>query len=194
MAYVSPSSRSTGDIVTAAIWNQDVVNNEQASVPDVFTAAGDIAYATAADALTRLAIGTAGQVLRVSAGATAPGWGNHGVIGYTGAISGGFGTSWDIMGTVQITPLLAVGHFVVLGGGSLNVTSGTGTQVRVGNSGDGYSEVVDQDQSNKITVSVAVMKTCSDTNAHTFGLECQRVGASVAAIEDGWIMAIWVPW
>lgn len=27
MAYVGPSTRSTGTLITAAIWNQDVVNN-----------------------------------------------------------------------------------------------------------------------------------------------------------------------
>lgn len=41
----------------------------------VINAAGDIIYGTAADTATRLAIGTAGQLLRVNAGATAPEWG-----------------------------------------------------------------------------------------------------------------------
>lgn len=36
--------------------------------------AGDLLYATAADTLTRLAKGTAGQVLRMNSGATAPEW------------------------------------------------------------------------------------------------------------------------
>lgn len=38
------------------------------------TAAGDIPYASASGVLTKLAIGTAGQVLRTNAGATAPAW------------------------------------------------------------------------------------------------------------------------
>lgn len=33
MAWVSPTTRSTGDLVTAAIWNQDVVNNPIALLP-----------------------------------------------------------------------------------------------------------------------------------------------------------------
>lgn len=37
---------------------------------------GDLFYATAADTLVRLAKGTAGQVLRMNAGATAPEWGD----------------------------------------------------------------------------------------------------------------------
>ena len=44
-------------------------------VADVVTTAGDLLYATAADTVTRLGIGTAGQVLKVNSGATAPEWG-----------------------------------------------------------------------------------------------------------------------
>jgi hypothetical protein len=33
MAWVTPTSRSTGDLITAAIWNQDVVNNPIALLP-----------------------------------------------------------------------------------------------------------------------------------------------------------------
>jgi hypothetical protein len=43
-------------------------------VADLVTTAGDILYATAADTLVRLGIGTAAQVLRVNSGATAPEW------------------------------------------------------------------------------------------------------------------------
>ena len=43
-------------------------------VADVVTTAGDLLYATAADTVTRLGIGTAGQVLKVNSGATAPEW------------------------------------------------------------------------------------------------------------------------
>lgn len=41
---------------------------------NLFTTAGDIAYATAASTWARLGIGTAGQILRTNAGATAPEW------------------------------------------------------------------------------------------------------------------------
>jgi len=37
MAFISPSTRSTGDIVTAAIWNQDVVYNAQDLAQSGFT-------------------------------------------------------------------------------------------------------------------------------------------------------------
>ncbi len=43
-------------------------------VADVVTTAGDLLYGTAADTVARLGIGTAGQVLTVNSGATAPEW------------------------------------------------------------------------------------------------------------------------
>ncbi len=47
-------------------------------VADVVTTAGDLIYGTAADTVARLGIGTAGQVLKVNSGATAPEWGAAG--------------------------------------------------------------------------------------------------------------------
>lgn len=44
------------------------------SLAGLSLSAGDVLYATGADTLQRLAIGTANQVLRVNAGATAPEW------------------------------------------------------------------------------------------------------------------------
>jgi hypothetical protein len=46
------------------------------SSTDLITTAGDILYGTAADTVARLGIGTAGQVLKVNSGATAPEWGS----------------------------------------------------------------------------------------------------------------------
>lgn len=59
--------------------------------------AGDLIYATAADTLTRLAKGTAGQVLTMNTGATAPEWSTvgGGTIGPIGTTSG---TNVDITG------------------------------------------------------------------------------------------------
>jgi hypothetical protein len=44
------------------------------SSTDLITTAGDLLYGTAADTVARLGIGTAGQVLQVNSGATAPQW------------------------------------------------------------------------------------------------------------------------
>ena len=53
-----------------------------------YDVAGDILHGSGADASTRLALGTAGQVLRVNAGATAPVWG--------AAASGAIGDLLDV--------------------------------------------------------------------------------------------------
>jgi hypothetical protein len=74
MAYSAPSTRSAGDIITDTIWNQDVVDNVKATAVGIVTTAGDTIYATGANALARLGIGTAYQGLGVNSGATAPEW------------------------------------------------------------------------------------------------------------------------
>lgn len=54
--------------------NLGVPSTTEAILDTIFDASGDLLYATAADTPARLAIGTANQVLRVNAGATAPEW------------------------------------------------------------------------------------------------------------------------
>jgi len=74
MAYTAVPTVNTGDTWTAANHNTYIRDNFAAGVPDIFTTAGDIAYATAADVAARLAIGSAGQLLKTNPGATAPFW------------------------------------------------------------------------------------------------------------------------
>ena len=45
------------------------------TVATAFDVAGDLVYGTGADTFTKLSLGTAGQVLKVNSGATAPEWG-----------------------------------------------------------------------------------------------------------------------
>jgi hypothetical protein len=75
------ASGATGDIegVTAGVGISGggtsgtvTITNSMATTID---AAGDIIYGTGNDAFTKLSIGTAGQVLKVNSGATAPEWG-----------------------------------------------------------------------------------------------------------------------
>jgi hypothetical protein len=71
----STSSTST---TTAATPNsvKSAYDLAAAAVPkSTVTTAGDVIYATGSGAVTRLGIGTAGQVLKVNSGATAPEWG-----------------------------------------------------------------------------------------------------------------------
>jgi hypothetical protein len=75
MSYSAVPTVATGDNWSASDHNTYVKDNFAAGIPDIFTAAGDIGYASGADAATRLAIGTAGQLL-VSNG-SAPTWNGH---------------------------------------------------------------------------------------------------------------------
>ena len=70
MAYTSPSTLTTGTLITASIWNTSITDNWAASW--VGTNAGDMDYYTAATTKSKLSIGTAGYGL-LSTG-TAPVW------------------------------------------------------------------------------------------------------------------------
>lgn len=75
MAWATPTTRTTGTLVTAAIWNSDVVDNPIAlragGIAIASQAALDFIYATSATQLARLAKGSGLQVIRINSGATA---------------------------------------------------------------------------------------------------------------------------
>ena len=73
----------TGISVASGTGPVPVITNTVATTID---AAGDLLYGTAADTVGRLAIGTAGQVLKVNSGATAPEWGAAGGASFAGCI------------------------------------------------------------------------------------------------------------
>lgn len=74
MAYNAVPTAVTGDLWTAANHNTYIKDNFAAGVPDIFTAQGDLTFATGANAASPLAIGAAGHGLFVNDGATAPEW------------------------------------------------------------------------------------------------------------------------
>jgi len=57
------------------LWSMDGIDAPGGEIPALVDASGDLLYADGADSLTRLAKGTARQVLRMNSGATAPEWG-----------------------------------------------------------------------------------------------------------------------
>lgn len=73
MSWTSPRSWIYGELVTVSMMNQQIRDNGNAIW--VGTTAGDMDYYTGATGKARLGIGTAGQILKVNAGATAPEWG-----------------------------------------------------------------------------------------------------------------------
>lgn len=72
MAWTAPRTWTTGELVTASMMNTHVRDNLLATEAATVTTAGDLAYATGANALARLAPGTSSQVLRSG---TSPSWG-----------------------------------------------------------------------------------------------------------------------
>lgn len=74
MAYTALATAVTGDLWTAANHNTYIKDNFAVSVPDIFTAFGDIPYGTGENTADILAIGTARQVLMVNAAGNAPEW------------------------------------------------------------------------------------------------------------------------
>ena len=99
------------------------------SLESLSLAAGDVLYATAADTLTRLPKGTAGQVLKMNSGATAPEWGGNSVawaLVATGALSGAtIDTTSGLDGANEVMVVLVA---AVVSGSNVH-------QLRVGNSG-----------------------------------------------------------
>lgn len=97
MSWTSPRSWIYGELVTVSMMNQQIRDNGNAIW--VGTTAGDMDYYTGATGKARLPKGTAGQILKMNAGATAPQWG--------GAIvkrQGGSSTIWSTPGTTNYTP------------------------------------------------------------------------------------------
>lgn len=80
MAYSAVPTYVTGDLFSAANANTYWRDNFAAGVPDIFTAAGDIAYGTAANAASPLAIGDAYRVLSVNSAGNGIEWG-YGILG-----------------------------------------------------------------------------------------------------------------
>lgn len=74
MAWTTPADKATGDVITAAIWNASLgaAGNMAETATAKVTTAGDLVYATGANALARLAIGADATVLTVSGGV--PAW------------------------------------------------------------------------------------------------------------------------
>lgn len=75
MAWTAPKTWTTGELVTAALANQQWRDNFLETAPAKATAAGDVFVATAANAIKRLALGAAKKLLGVNSGATDVEWG-----------------------------------------------------------------------------------------------------------------------
>lgn len=107
-------------------------------VADVITTAGDLIYGTAADTVARLGIGTAGQVLKVNSGATAPEWaapaGGGKVLQVVSATTTtetaiNTATFTDTTITATITPTLATSKILILVSASVLIQESSSTEI-----------------------------------------------------------------
>ena len=92
MAYSAPSTRSTGELCTAAIWNADVVANAIAinagALSVTSQAIGDILYASSTTQFARIAAVATGQVLTSAGTGTVPAWSSNVDLGGTLDVTG----------------------------------------------------------------------------------------------------------
>ena len=76
MAWTVPANKLTGDLVTAASWNTFLGTSGDMSMTSaaVCTTAGDMAYASAANQMARIAGGASTYVLTSNGATSAPSW------------------------------------------------------------------------------------------------------------------------
>ena len=145
-------------------------------VQDKVTTAGDLLYGTAADTLGRLGIGTAGQVLRVNSGATAPEWATPAAGGgltqiATQAMSG---LSSVTFGSIPQT----YKYLVIIGTGLYNGTADQNVILRINNvtTGSVYNTTMLRNNSATVTnfgaSDGAVISGSSTTTNQTGGFHC----------------------
>jgi len=72
MAWTTPRTWTTGELVTAALLNTHIRDNLNETMPAKITTAGDLVYGTSANAIARRAIGTNGYALRADTADSAP--------------------------------------------------------------------------------------------------------------------------
>ncbi len=76
MAYTSGVDYSTGQLISASIWNSYLGSGGSVDLTStgIVTTAADLTYATGSKVLARLPAGSARQTLSMNSGATAPEW------------------------------------------------------------------------------------------------------------------------
>lgn len=106
MAYTIVPTTTTGDVATAAWANTHIKDNFAATAVGLVTTAGDQVYASAANVLARLAIGTTGHLMRSTG--TLPEWS-------------------DPSGILPVDAAAGTGSLRTLGTGALQAAAGNHT-------------------------------------------------------------------
>jgi len=180
---------------------QDIDTTTKALNPETTT--GDIAYRSAtANTNTRLALGTAGQVLTVNSGATAPEWANATGGGKvlqvvstlkTDTFSAASNSLVDITGySVSITPTSATSKilvFVNLNGNGTPASNGSvfavlrgSTDIAApsspGSRDAGFGNIYINDAAQMGSTSITVLDAPATTSALTYKVQGQNTGTS----------------
>jgi hypothetical protein len=103
-------------------------------VADLVTTAGDTLYATAADTLARLGIGTAGQVLQVNSGATAPEWATPSGANSSWTLLNSGGTALNGSANVSVTGITGADKILVMIQYASSTVAQSGIAFRINNS------------------------------------------------------------
>ena len=187
MAYNAPSTISTGDLITAAIWNADVVANPIAIYAGAMSiasqAVGDILYASSTTQLGRVGIGSANKVL-TSTG-SAPQW-------VTQIANAALPTNIDVGGTLDVTSAVTLDSTLAVSSTAADaidvaggITAGTGNVALVGTDGkiNGplSSTIIDD-------LSGANLTTLNASNISSGTLAVARGGTGASTLTDGGIL------
>lgn len=154
-----------------------VFNNAGAAIQkSIVDAAGDLIYATANDTPARLAIGTAGQVLTVNSGATAPEWVAPASGSMTSIASGSLSSS-----TVTISSIVSTYRDLKLVLEDVDAsTSGNDLRIRInGDSTSNYRTVV---------MRAAVSTLSTTTGQDAFSVTGQQENLPSAATSNCYIV------
>ena len=193
MSYTVPTQRVTGTLITASIYNTDIIDNIAATGVGVVTSGGDLSYATGNHALTRLTIGASATKLQSTGGI--PAW-----VAFKYATAtlisriGTNATSFVDTGlSVTLTPVGGVVHGVLT---NLVLSGDTAHNAEYALSTDGVSASFIQTL-NAVTCNISnyfVASGLTGGASHTFGITLKRTygAAYVYAGSEGAVATLTV--
>lgn len=113
---------------------------DAAGMTNPMTTTGDTIYSSSGSTPDRLGIGTAGQVLQVNSGATAPEWAVPTSAGLSFSLLNAGGTALTGATTITISAISGYDQYFVFvtGASSANASSNFGVQINADTSGYGY--------------------------------------------------------
>jgi len=196
MAWSTPSNRSTGDLITASIWNQDAVSNPVAlragAVAIASQATADFIYASSSTQLARLAAST-GRVPYYTGAA----WQMRAIFRYvceiiyssTQTITAGNTTALtmdtevadgDAMHTGSNSTIVVpeAGYWLAYGQGYVQGASGSVMRLHLRKNGTGQISARHDVASNNLFTTLSVLKLVSCAASDTIELAGEAVTAN----------------